>query len=32
MELLNLIKNNQITNYESLKTILEADPFKLKIK
>jgi len=32
MELLNFIQNNQITDYDSLKTILESDPFKLKIK
>ena len=32
MELLNFIQNNQITTYDSLKNILEAEPFKLKIK
>ena len=32
MELLNLIKNNQITSYENLKNILENEPYNLKIK
>jgi hypothetical protein len=32
MELLNFINNNQILNYDILKTTLESEPFNLKIK
>lgn len=32
MELQNLIKNNNIENYENLKNILESNPYNLKIK
>jgi hypothetical protein len=32
MELTNFIQKNNITNFESLKTILENDPYNLKIK
>ena len=32
MELIQFIRNNNITNYETLKTVLEAEPYNLKFK